>query len=889
MKVIHAVPFPAAFLLALQCAATSVYEVAYCTGNTDSTLDFSCPHGKILQTEALLIRGNTTEQCCQQAPCTVDFCPGHAENLNTCTEQNAKDGSISVNVPAQVKRDLCGDQDPAVTNDKMQDQCSAFCAIGGLPLGLPLLMGSESFGFNKDQMEDICLNTKGDSFLEHDRALYNECKEKSFALRQIEEKAADFVAYVDILKLEILWWRTAAQEKSRSLQTELASPTFKKEMRAATNKTASLKAAIDRSEWKVHVSTNVGSGDLERAVDKVAQGGESLRATVNTQVVIYEEFLRDCNKLFTAEDQNKYFMLDICAQGNEECIEVPEAIHVGCCCGVNPLALELTHHIDGKMPTRRLTDWLVDGTGVSDEDQGIDDFSICAESKKRSSAGIAAATARLQSMSHGSEALQQYNIDLQEAHPEYTSQCGSGRSLRRLGEDQTGIEKGADRGTTNNKTSTGERTAHPASARKLQTGTKLQCNPTSSKTEDGDLLVEFTDRTRLGLCQFDPTVTEAQMQQQCDAFCEPHGVPITMGTEEFGFDLSQMESIILSPRGGLLTHDTAELEQCMSDRNAFREILVRTASFIEKLDVFLAAKMFYTGQTQAAVEDLKRYVQTAEFARNMAEAPNKLKTFKDALESQVAAKMNAHNSAAQTKLEAGKEGLKAALSNLDSTLTQELPKLQRFLKICNKLYVAVGPRQEYLLDICAQESTACIEETDSRTHSVGHVGCSCGFNPVTTIGFTDVEYPIAGVAGVDSRRLQLQDITAEVKKTSDLLAPVNYPDDDQIDICGTAWEAARFEVARINQETQALGQAAVLDDYERRMAVAYGNEYCSYAFVQLPPPTAPPTARPTAHPTTSTSTLTLDDLEDGLADGSPPAVKFTAMAIVAVMCSLVLR
>ena len=85
--------------------------------------------------------------------------------------------------------------------------------------------------------------------------------------------------------------------------------------------------------------------------------------------------------------------------------------------------------------------------------------------------------------------------------------------------------------------------------------------------------------------------------------------------------------------------------------------------------------------------------------------------------------------AVQDKLKTEIEKLKTAASHLKTTLLEKSRLIEKFLDECNDLYVGTGPNDEYLLDICAQASTACLERATSS-----HATCCCAYHPFTAYG-----------------------------------------------------------------------------------------------------------------------------------------------------------
>ena len=54
------------------------------------------------------------------------------------------------------RKDTCELQTPTVGEARMIEACDKFCALDGKKITLPLLMGNMAYGFNQEQMKDIC-------------------------------------------------------------------------------------------------------------------------------------------------------------------------------------------------------------------------------------------------------------------------------------------------------------------------------------------------------------------------------------------------------------------------------------------------------------------------------------------------------------------------------------------------------------------------------------------------------------------------------------------------------------------------------------------------------------------------------------------------------------
>jgi len=295
-------------------------------------------------------------------------------------------------------------------------------------------------------------------------------------------------------------------------------------------------------------------------------------------------------------------------------------------------------------------------------------------------------------------------------------------------------------------------------------------------------------------------VSDSDMRTQCSDFCNPNGVSMLMGTTTFGFDLNGANNICLPPNG-VLKYDKAKLDECSTWASAFDAIETSTAAVVKQLTVFKAAKLLFSASVMSAVKDVQAYVTTKDFIQMMDKAVNKREAFLDA----ITMKMQLNSSDGKTKLDAEVEKLKAVMETFHTSLEGSLEQITQFLEGCNDLYVAKGPKDEYLLDICAQQNGACIDEEKS-----GHVSCCCAYNPVTMLGKKNGSI-ITGLPG-SARRLAAASAA------------------DPMDMCAQAWTDAQPEVEAYFSAIEKLGsdQTKIITEYEQLMVDKYGTDYCSF-------------------------------------------------------------
>ena len=174
-------------------------------------------------------------------------------------------------------------------------------------------------------------------------------------------------------------------------------------------------------------------------------------------------------------------------------------------------------------------------------------------------------------------------------------------------------------------------------------------------------------------------------------------------------------------------------------------------------------------------KDLKSHLESSEFLAKMDAAATKTQTYKAVVQEKLQA---LQNSEAEKQLRSAASELKQKSEELQTTLGTNIPLMESFLADCNRLFLGKGPDKEFLLDICAQSSDTCLENTLAR-----HVTCCCAFHPFTQFGqiIGDSFIP-GGVPGATTRRLQ---------------ASGGQNESNNMDICASCWTSAAPSVAEV--------------------------------------------------------------------------------------------
>jgi len=695
---------------------------------------------------------------------------------------------------------MCKHHQPPMMDADFVQQCEAFCAIDGKQLGLPLVMGTTTFGFGFTDMRDLCVGgTRDSDVMRFNDSDIGYCRSRSGALTSIETEAAAFVGAVEVFKAEQVALRAKMQARVNELQTELRSPEFQGEMDRAVDKMSVL-----RAKFQVFREQSAGGGqsatDFKDAIDQVKDSGESLKRVMDASLLQFSQFLTNCNEMFLGVGSQSEFLLDICSQANVACVDADQAEHVGCCCAVNPVTAGRGFQIAGAggLAGLNLT------SRVARRAAGAASVNVCAQARLDSASKVADAEQRVRSL--GQEAmLQEQQQALAAAYSEYAAACGADRRLQQASGVETSRRTSGEAGRGANP-SRGVR-ANEAEARRA-----AGCEPTAD-AETG-LKVAITQRSQEAMCKHGIPLTDDEMFGECSKFCAPTGVPLLMGTTTYGFNLEEASSVCLPANNsdGVLEYNETHIATCEAHGRAFNDVEAKTAGLIEKLDTFIAAKLYYTAEMTKAVQDLQTFVRSESFNVEMDKSVDKMALFREAIKSRMVDALE--RSAGKQRLVSSMDALRNASEALKTSLEANLDKMRAFVEDCNDLYLATGPQKEFLLDICAQGNEACFENEASR-----RVSCCCALNPVANFG-GGRRHRVDGISFFDLATMAAGRRAQET--------PAATEEEGVLDLCAEAWTRARPSVLATYTSIAGLGHEDKVEAHVGDMAQVYGSAYCDY-------------------------------------------------------------
>jgi len=775
-----------------------------------------------------------------QAPVKTEACkPG----------EDTRGNGLGVSQGPWTNKAFCDMHEATDSVDNLLDTCNGFCGEANIPLliGVPT-----SYGFSQRGMDRVCFGETVHGVPtgllgEYDAHRMAECKERSEALEQIKEKMAHLVAAVDTMKLEQLRFRAAIAAKIAEFVKALSSPSFELSMKVALN---SDKISLYNKFLQAHMEdTIMRSGDdrarLLNAVKNIGDMGWALSETMKTKMPLLEDYAARCGDpmLATSEISGGQYLLDLCTQNQELCIENPGSQHVGCCCGAVPAAGSFTIPAD---------------TGYSDDGHRrllatSTSIDMCAEAdtiaKKRSHE----LKTQLNMTEVGQTLLEQFETQLFEKYPEYFGRCqSSGRRLGMLANVAADVAAVP-----------GELLADVASLAAHVFGhgsqpkgpPKLECTPPVGQ-DDPDvketMKTAFWSQTEQDTCDMLDSTHGGKMKTQdlaavCQDFCGTDSVPLLVGTVAFGFNKSAIDSICVD--SSTVTTDQAKVTQCLKEASAMQDVEIKTAAAAASLMALESAKLFYEAAVRAMIPGMKAIIKAeADSALRYATVGNKVTALQKVLNKTLNS-VTGHSAAALALKQALKD-MEQKQKDLQETLVRAVKEFTRFIKECNQLFTGKGASKEYLLDMCSQTSLECIQEEESR-----HVGCCCGYMPLLAVGHYGVSLTQT-IPGIQAA--ELSDADGKARVTSDVRVPKEDSDERKhsdgsdgdsdgdsdekserprrlaeaegaYSICGSAYRDSMETVHSTEKKIKELGQEQLLEGHLAELA----ERYPGYAFCQV--------------------------------------------------------
>jgi len=246
---------------------------------------------------------------------------------------------------------LCKDiQEPdpvgEMTNDRLASLCASFCA----PDSIPLVLGTTSFGFTQAQMDSVCLqpDRAGASY---DATRIDQCHEDASIFTRLQDTTAAFATSLQVLEVSKLRFQAYANNAKENLKDVIEADAQTTLDNAAPSLKLSALQDLIRTALGDILGGSVAKRDLQADAAAVATAATALREELNVAIPGLRNFLDNCNFLTTGVGPSNEYLLDLCSQTSQECIDAEEGTHAGCCCGYNPIITLGTPGVAAGTPT----------------------------------------------------------------------------------------------------------------------------------------------------------------------------------------------------------------------------------------------------------------------------------------------------------------------------------------------------------------------------------------------------------------------------------------------------------------------------------------------------------------------------------------------------------
>jgi len=709
-----------------------------------------------------------------------------------------------------IQTQYCTRQEKTDSVDEVYTTCKTFCGKGNIAL----LLGLPAWGINQTDMDSICLGAHGmdNLFGKYDAKAMSTCKEGRSALERIQLRIAELVSEQRLLQDEQTRFRTQTRLKTAELVAKLSD-----------DETTAAMLDYTRSERpkeyllmvEAYMNDTLKSGshktELVAQLTELSKAAEQLDISLARDVPLLEAYADKCGDPILMVGSGDEYLMDICNQQTSEAVYQEEGQHVGCCCGVAPAAIadDAPWNIPADINGRRL--------------QSNKLFDTCAEAEKLAKARSDVLRAIVQETEIGKQTLQEQQAALQEAYPEYFARCDSSRRL----------DSNHDELTVSNITA----------ERKL--ADVLTCSPpafSASESPDNDspdiLKVAFWKHTETAYCKDSPDMPNASEGQTegarwaqylssvCSDFCGGEAVSLLLGNGAVGFDKADMDSMCVDST--LLESNDAKVDDCHDKAKAMQGVEIKIAALVAAVDVVNTRRVQYEAVVRKSIDEMKKQIEErGEKVLMDARWNEKAQKYNELLNA--AAAEAAASSAASLAFKKALKNMKDAANELMTILRSAIPAYKEFITgDCGNVFLGKGVQKEYLLDLCSQNSVACIEEKRSS-----HAGCCCAYTPHMAVGKQNIES--ATIPGISTGTL----VDSEAFVASRRLAEATAP----FDICGEAHNVAINAILEAQKDIKLVQGDDLLND---RIAVLKAS-YPGYDFCWLSEYTPP--ASPTPSPT----------------------------------------
>lgn len=228
-------------------------------------------------------------------------------------------------------------------DDALANTCQDYCGDA-----LFLILGhSRCWGFAQERMDQVCLQPDSSVDGIFNQSHVDVCHERASTFHLLKQRIADFVSKMEVLQATQTLFKGRTQRLFESLSRELGARLQGELDRADTlpgAKIIAFKLLVNNILDEQTGSTRIETDGLKEALQDMVSAATTLQATLSTALPGMQAFLSECNILTTGTGANYDYLLDMCAQAGQQCIdEHDEVQHVGCCCACNP-TVKLARH-----------------------------------------------------------------------------------------------------------------------------------------------------------------------------------------------------------------------------------------------------------------------------------------------------------------------------------------------------------------------------------------------------------------------------------------------------------------------------------------------------------------------------------------------------------------
>jgi len=691
-------------------------------------------------------------------------------------------------------------EDVFETTGSLMEQCKTFCGGAG---AVPVLVGSSTFGLSLEDAADICLDPEIIERVSDEQMTFCQTTGPQ-SIHDMESGIIQFVQTHREFVYAILRFQTNLNQKVKDVATKISD----------ANVISTMKD-LSRDKWPEYLRL-IYSAELDEIITKkgpvselvdakriaLKEAAAALEALFREKLEVFQKYTEECNMYFPKMPN---FLKDVCKDVGPKCIEDEAAEHVGCCCYVNAVAFGAVGST-----SRRLTEELSTGLSTGRRLQTGNAIDVCSEAYKRSEPFVQQQRDVL--IANGDQSL------LDEIENRF-------RSRRLLEEPFSGgldVRLSGGRLLREQRSAGAHQSPRDASSRQLEVcgGESMDtlCDAFETfqcSSADKELLIESPLDTPF--CEdISDYNTLPKIMDACSDFCgDASSIPVTVGSDSFGFSLEQATGVCLSPEllGGGGYSSEAERKCDNKGTDALAAMTAATTAFVETHRVFRYAHLLFQGEINHASESVATELESPAFQDLFRGTvrDKKVGVIQDVYRAALA---GGSSGALGVKLGSQIDKLKGAAAALATVMEAQLDKLETFMDECNRFF----PKSPtFLKDLCRDDGPSCIDNEQGE-----HVACCCLKNPVAGLIVPDAPASIMPMSppppSPEPERRLAEALTSTFNRR--LQSDGHH---NTIDVCYSAFKNSKAEVDALVDDIEAIGQGQIVQDYRNTLKDKYGK------------------------------------------------------------------